>query len=182
MAGMAWSQVRGKFQDLKSDKVGRLVSRSTDRCVSLQVSGLAGLLMYCSHVQLRAVSGSLDRLSLVSLPLGTLGLCLRGIGAQLGLRSADLLPETLAGVTPGSLGIWCWWQDQHLKVLWPSPQGDRAVSWSVVRTTVGESAIWAWTCLPRMVCWSWAPLEFHRSLPLDPTAPFICSWLPNYCY
>lgn len=48
---------------------------------------------------------------------------------------------------PELLSVWCLWQNQRQLGLSPGLQGERIVSGSLARTTVPESATWAWACL-----------------------------------
>lgn len=58
---------------------------------------------------------------------------------------------TLGMTSAGSLGGWCWWQNQGRVGLEPSPQGNGAISGSVSRTVFGESATQAWACFLKIV-------------------------------
>lgn len=132
MAGMAWSQVRRKFQDLNSDMVARLVSRSINGCVPQQVSGLAGLLMFYSQKGLESSWGPFQWVWWVCLqePLncGWEGLALGHKlfhGPRSGLRSAVLLSNTQTGVS------WC-----MVLVAGPRPKG------AVAKCIGGQSYFW----------------------------------------
>ena len=181
----------GCFQICIRTEVGGPAFVTTDKCVPWQVSGQAGLwlqgagtcLQYCFNIcswikDCNPISGNTD---------GHTIQWIRGI-RSLATPGSTTRTKVSEPVTSGMGRCYSFkvpWQmvllsdRTRLNGATPESTGAWVVAQSIARTTVGESAIWAWAWLLKMVLLSLVSTKVSQSTPWIPNLPQrnFCLWM-----